>query len=75
MIDRMKVTALIPDKLVEEVRQYAGGKTITEALIIALGEWRSLQAIRKLNASVQNDPLKFKAGFSATRVRNLNRSR
>jgi len=37
-------------------------------------EWRNLQVIRGLNAAVQTSPLKFKSGFSAARLRNINRS-
>lgn len=36
----MKVTALIPDELIEKVKAKSGGKNITESLIIALNEWQ-----------------------------------
>jgi len=32
----MKVTALIPDEIVDEVKNYSGGKNITDAITIAL---------------------------------------
>jgi len=44
----MKVTALIPDELVKEVRQFASGKNLSESLIIALKEWSSIQKLKAL---------------------------
>ncbi|GJQ60920.1 MAG: hypothetical protein SCALA701_37210 [Candidatus Scalindua sp.] len=35
----VKVTALIPDNLIMEVKEYTKGKNITESLIKALSEW------------------------------------
>ena len=46
----MKVTALIPDNLIEEVKEYAKGKNTTESLIKALSEWLKMQKIKKLKA-------------------------
>jgi hypothetical protein len=42
----MKVTALIPDELVAEVRQLAVGKNLAESLIFALKEWASIRKLR-----------------------------
>jgi len=47
----MKVTALIPDELVAEVKQLTQGKNITESLIIALDEWVAIQKRRKIEFS------------------------
>jgi len=69
----MKVTALIPDKLVDQVHAHARGKNLTESLLKALREWSDLQNIRQLNQRVAKRPLKFTGTFSATRVRNLSR--
>lgn len=69
----MKVTALIPDGLVKEIKVYAHGKNLTESLILALTEWRDLQKIRELNEAVGKKPLEFVEGFSAKKVRELNR--
>ncbi|MCB1604557.1 MAG: type II toxin-antitoxin system VapB family antitoxin [Gammaproteobacteria bacterium] len=35
----MKVTALISDELIEEVKRLTEGKNITESITIALREW------------------------------------
>ena len=69
----MKVTALIPDELVEEVKRYSKGKNITESLIKALEEWVALEKIKKLNEKVDSNPLKFQKGFSGEKVREINR--
>jgi hypothetical protein len=71
----MKVTALIPDNLVHEVKQYAGGNTLTESLIVALEEWLSLKKIKTLNAEIESNPLSFSDNFSAGSIRNVNRKR
>ena len=69
----MKVTALIPDALVHEVKTLTHAKTITESLIIAMQEWVSLQKLRALNQKVKKSPLHFQDHFSADKVRELNR--
>lgn len=69
----MKVTALIPDKLVADVKELAKGETLTDSLITALSEWSNLQRIKKLNKMVMSKPFKFKKGFTAEKIRNLNR--
>jgi hypothetical protein len=70
----MKVTALIPDDLIVEVKQYAGGKNLTESLIAALKDWVSLRKIKELNKQVKKKPLKFIDDFSADSVRSINRN-
>jgi hypothetical protein len=55
----MKVTALIPDELIVEVRQLSKGKNITESLIIALKEWSAMKKIKVLNEELGKKPLQF----------------
>ncbi len=69
----MKVTALIPDDLMREVRQISKGENTTQAIIIALSEWISVRKLRTLTQSIKKDPLKFCPGFSASKVRESNR--
>ncbi|MCA9422471.1 MAG: hypothetical protein KC592_15735 [Nitrospira sp.] len=69
----MKVTALLPDELVEEVKAHAKGQTLTESLTLALEEWLRLKKIARLNAQVQKQPIEFSKSFSAARLRSLNR--
>lgn len=69
----MKVTALIPDKLIQEVSEEAKGRTLTESLMIALQEWIALRKIGSLNQQIKAKPLEFQKGFTAEKVRVLNR--
>ena len=71
----MKVTALIPDDLVKDVKQYAGGKNITESLITALEEWLSLKKSKHLNEDIMKKPLEFSKNFSVIKNREINRRR
>ena len=71
----MKVTALIPDALVEDVKKLSKGKNITDSIVIALREWIALQKIKTINQKIRKSPLKFSPGFSAESVRALNRKR
>lgn len=73
IIYRMKVTALLPDQLVEEVKAHAKGQTLTESLTLALEEWLRLKKIAQLNKQVHQQPLEFSKGFSAASTRKLNR--
>jgi hypothetical protein len=69
----MKVTAMIPDEIVLEIKQYTGAKNITESLIVALKEWLALKKVKELNAAVKKQPLSFSLEFSALKVRDNNR--
>jgi hypothetical protein len=69
----MKVTAILPDDLVDQIKRYSKGKNITESLIIALRDWIALQKIKELNQRIKKEPLKFKKVFSAEKVRSINR--
>ena len=71
----MKVTALIPDDLVSEVKEMAAGKNLSESLILALKEWTSIQKLRNLRGSIRKRPLEFSDTFSALKIRTINRSR
>ncbi len=73
MVYRMKVTALLPDHLISEIKTYAKGKTLTESLTTVLEEWLQQKKIAKLNKQVRSKPLEFQKDFNATTVRNLSR--
>jgi hypothetical protein len=66
----MKVTALIPDDIINDVQEYTDGKNITDSLIKALSDWLYIKRIQKLNKEVRKQPLRFADGFSAETVRN-----
>jgi len=69
----MKVTAIISDKLISEVKKYAGGKNLTQSLTIALKEWLASKRLKELNNMVRESPLEFKDNFSAEKTREINR--
>jgi len=71
----MKVTAMIPDELVDEVRKISGGKNITESLLIAIKFYIRTKNMEALIEEVHKNPLEFQDGFTAYKVRKLNRNR
>ncbi|MGM0580342.1 MAG: DUF2191 domain-containing protein [Bacteroidota bacterium] len=71
----MKVTALIPDELIEKVKAKSGGKNITESLIIALNEYLNEKKVDDLIDRVNEEPLVWKDNFTADGIRKINRSR
>lgn len=75
MPHRMKITALMDDELIRDVRTFSGGKNITESLVIALNDWLRIQKLRRLNAEIEKAPLHFADSFSASSVRRLNQRR
>jgi len=72
MFCRMKVSAILPDDLIDEIKHYSGGKNITESLVIALKDWIALQKIKQLNQEIEKQPLKFKKDFSPDKIRSTN---
>lgn len=68
----MKVTAILPDEMLADVKAFTGGKNITESLIKALNDWLYLKRIEKLNEQLSQNPVTFADGYSAEKVRNLN---
>ncbi len=71
----MKVTALIPDELIEDVKKFSGGKNITESLLIALKFYVKSKNIDYLIEEVHKNPLEFREDFTAYNIRKLNRDR
>ena len=69
----MKVTAIIPESLIEEVKKYSKGKNLTDSLKIALSEWLEIKHITYLNKSLAKKPLEFAEGISAKKLREINR--
>ena len=67
----MKVTALIPDELVREVKRLSNAKNITEAMIVALNSYVALEKLKSMGETIRNSPLKFK--YTAQEIRDINR--
>ena len=68
----MKVTANIPDEIIADIQKFTGGKNITDSLVKALNDWLYTKRIEKLQDNLVNEPLKFKDGFTAKSIRDIN---
>ena len=68
----MKVTAIIPDEIIKDVKRFTDGKNITDSLVKALNDWLYQKRIDTLNEKLNHKPIQFTDGFSAEGIRNLN---
>ncbi|MDR3284054.1 MAG: hypothetical protein LBS97_02620 [Treponema sp.] len=66
----MKVTAIIADELVQNMKEYTHSSTVTEAITIALKDWLDLYAVKKLNAQIAQRSLFLEP---ADKIRAINR--
>ena len=71
----MKVTTLIPDLLVREVRELAQGKTLTDSLLLALREWTSTKKSLRVAEKIRQKPLSFSPEALSGKIRRINRDR
>ena len=71
----MKITALIPESLIAEVKKYTDGKNTTECLVKALTEFVQYKKIIDLNKAVSEKPLEFSDDLTAAKIRNRSRRR
>ncbi len=69
----MKVTALLPEEMINEVRKFSGGKNITESLQIALSDYVQRQKLKKAIKKLKQSPLEFSKDFTAENIRRINR--
>ena len=67
---RMKVTAIIEDTLVNNVKEFTHSSTVTEAITIALKDWIDIYTIKELNRKISKDPIIIENG---NKIRQLNR--
>ena len=67
----MKVTAIIADELINEVKHYSNSSTTTEAITIALKDWLDIHHIKELNAQISKKPINL--NYSAQKIREMNR--
>jgi len=68
----MKVTAILPDDLIQDVKEFTGGKNITESLKLALSDWLYQKRIERLDQQLSENPVQFHEHFDAETIRNLN---
>lgn len=67
----MKVTVIIPDELVKETQALSNARNITEAMIIALNSYVSLEKLKAMGEEINRNPLQFL--YSTQQIRDLNR--
>jgi hypothetical protein len=66
----MKVTAIIEDELVNNVKAYTRSSTVTGAITIALKDWLDIYNIKELNNMITQNPISIKDG---QKIRETNR--
>ena len=71
MIYRMKVTAIIADDLINNVKAYTQSSTVTEAITIALKDWVDIYSIKELNKKIKQNPINIDNGKN---IRETNRA-
>jgi hypothetical protein len=67
----MKVTAIIADDLVNNVKAYTRSPTVTEAITIALKDWVEIYNIKELNKKISQNPIFIENG---QQIRESNRA-
>ena len=67
----MKITAIIADDLVNNVKAYTQSSTITEAITIALKDWVNIHNIKELYKMIRQNPINIENGQS---IREINRA-
>ena len=70
IVYRMKVTAILADELVSNVKAYTRSSTVTEGITIALKEWVDLHNIKELNRQIKQNPIIIESGQN---IREINR--
>ena len=67
----MKVTAIIDDDLVKNVKAYTQSSTVTEAITVVLKDWLDNYNIKELNKKIIQNPI-YIEGWQE--IREINRS-
>ena len=68
----MKVTAIIADDLVNNIKAYTQSSTVTEAITIALKDWLNIYNIKQLNKEIGKNPIIIENG---QKIREINRAK
>jgi hypothetical protein len=68
----MKVTAIIADDLISDVKAYTQSSTVTEAITIALKDWIDVYNIKELNKKIAQKPVFIQNG---QKIRETNRQK
>jgi hypothetical protein len=67
----MKVTAIIADDLIANVKEYTKSSTVTEAITIVLQDWINMYNVKELNKKIAQNPITIHNG---QQIRALNRA-
>jgi len=67
----MKVTAIIADDLINDVKRYTRSSTVTEAITVALKDWIDLHNIKELNKQIEYNPIHIS---NSQDIREINRT-
>ena len=70
ILNRMKVTAIIADDLINDVKAYTHSSTVTEAITIVLKDWLNIHNIKELNKQISKNPIYIDNG---QQIREINR--
>jgi hypothetical protein len=68
----MKVTAIIAEDLINDVKAYTQSSTVTEAITIALKDWIDIYNIKELNRKIAQKPIFLNNG---QKTREINRQK
>ncbi|MEN8158137.1 MAG: DUF2191 domain-containing protein [Bacteroidota bacterium] len=55
----MKITANIPDDIINDIQEYTGGKNLTESIVMVLADWLYGKRIAILNERIAKNPIDF----------------
>jgi hypothetical protein len=66
----MKVTAIIADDLINDVKAYTQSSTVTEAITISIKDWIDIYNIKELNKKIVQKPIIIHNG---QKIRETNR--
>jgi hypothetical protein len=64
----MKVTAIIADDLINNVKAYTRSSTVTEAITIALKDWVDIYNIKELNKKIIQNPIDIDNGHQILEI-------
>ena len=68
----MKVTAIIEDDLIYEVKECTQSYTVTDAITTALKGWLDIYKTKELNKKISENPVRIDDG---QKIRTVNRSK
>ena len=71
IVNRMKVTAIIADDLISNVKQFTNSSTVTEAITIALRDWVDIYNIKELNKKISQNPIFINNGQNIRKINRL----